>query len=419
MNLEEEWHRELQKFQETARALLEFLATRGHIPIIEDLFKRVYNDIGDRLVESRGWWNPLLSPYTVYHFYDHAILILSPASSEKDFLELHGIPPGEVVSLVKENLLTVLLGAPHTSYTCECYDEILRAQGSLPTILRITESLKAVQTLLGAEDQWIYNTKYLLEFIRGVKGLEPDTTRDLATRISDLAALGYVKMAKRLLQEITRANDSRHSSALIRALHHVLVEPIIDSGATIGIYSEIDVDFIKKIAGEASEIALLLEKTLWSFGTSARIRVPRKFSMRTLQKLLEREDTIRVHEAIREYRRILQKLSREMDLREAREIAALAASETEVANRAFRSEITIEKSLLALGFVAQLALNILLEALDNPKGIMSALIVTALSLSAEPLIRKRAKRLLEKLLTVEEHILVTPVMPMILETTIF
>ncbi len=412
--LAEEWAREVRKFRDAAQIILGHLALEGRIPINEQLFSEIYNDLNGRLIESRGWWNPLLSPYSVYHFYDQAIMVLSPVSSEAEFSQLYNLKPREVTELVEEGLLIVMLSAPHTRYSCRCFEEIVNAQGTLPTVLRLTETIKSVLSLQD-EDKWIYNTKYISNLLREELGLRELHLSDMATRISDLAALGYVKLAKRLVSELTQHRE-RIVQALVRSLHHILVEPIIDSGATIGAYSRLDIEFIEKAAQSTSEIARLVEKTLWSLGTEAKIRVPRRFSLKKLRKFLDKEDTLRAHEAILEYRYRLRKLAATGDPTEIKEIAGLATDHIKRANRSFHSTIASSISLLTLGFIAQIPINMILP---TPSSWLERLLATiagiTLSSAVDKGVRKATEKLLVELLTVQEHVLVLPVTPMIFE----
>ncbi len=410
----EEWARETEKFRDAAQIILRHLAVEGRIPISEQLFAEIYDDLEGRLVENRGWWNPLLSPYSVYHFYDQAIMVLSPVSSEAEFSRLYGVRPGEVVGLIEEGLLTVLLSTPHTSYSCQCFEDILNAQGTLPTVLRLTETIKSVLSLQG-EERWIYNTKYVGSVLRGELGLRGLDLSDIATRISDLAALGYVKLARRLVSELIQYGEGM-VQAIVRSLHHILVEPIIDSGATIGVYSRLDLEFIERTAQSTSDVARLVGETLWSLGVEARIRVPRRFSLKKLRGFLGKEDTLRAHEAILEYRSRLRKLATTGDPAEIKEIAGLAADQMKRANRAFHGTIASSMSLLTLGFIAQVTINMILP---TPPSWFERLLATVagitLSSAVDKGVRKATEKLLVELLTVQEHVFILPVTPMIFE----
>ena len=410
----EEWSREVEKFRVAARIVLEYLAVEGRIPINEQLFTEVYNDLRKRLVVSRGWWNPLLSPYSVYHLYDQAIMVLSPVSSEAEFLWLYGVRSKDVVELIEEGLLTVLLSAPHTSYSCQCFEDILNAQGVLPTVLRLTETIKAVLSMR-REGGWIYNTKYISNMLQEELRLEEPNLSDMATRISDLAALGYVRLARRLINELMRNRGKREVQALVRALHHVLVEPIIDSGATIGVFSKLDLEFIKNIVQSTNDIAQLIKETLWSLGTEAKIRVPRQFSIRKLKGFLEKEDTLRTHRAIIEYRTKLRKLAVTGDLNEVKEIARLAADQMRRANKVFHDIASPSMLLLTLGFIAQVATSLFLP---TPSNGLYKLLATLMGVTLSSVTDKGVKKAVEMLLTVDEHVLILPITPMIFEVKI-
>ncbi len=411
--LAEEWSREREKFSRAATSLVYKLLSGGPIMVDEGLFLEVYSDLRGKLVDSRGWWNPLLSPYTVYHLYDQAVIVLSPAENGSEFNRLHGIGPKEVMRLVDEGLLIALLSAPHTEYGCQCFEDILVAQGVLPTILRLTETMKAILSHIDGQNQHLYNTKKLhLKLVEDV-GLDDLNARDAATRISDLAALGYKRLAWQLLGEL-EARGSRWSAvSLVRAFHHILVEPIIDSGATIGTYSPIDIEFIEKVARSGSVTGRVVAETLWSIGVRTRIVVPRKFKFERLQRFLSREETVRAHKQLLEYRRRLYRAGRE-GLEEAAEIAIHASSQVERANRALQGEIALEKTLLALGFIAQVPIGLILPT-STAGGLFERLILSATGAAISSIAEKIVRQLAEKLLTVEEHVIIVPLTPMIFE----
>lgn len=413
--MREEWLRETKMFRRTTTLVLRYLLGSGRIPVSEALFMEAYSDIRSRLSPSRGWWNPLLSPYTIYHFYDQGVMVLSPVSSETEFIKSHGVRPEDVVELIKEGRLTVLLGAPHTSYACSCFEDILNAQGSLPTILRLTESIKAALSYLFKE--WIYDTRLVSDLLSEKLGLKDPDLSDAAARISDLAALGYIRLARELVHDLIRGGNDQEARALVRAVHHILAEPVIDSGATIGIYSKLDLQFIKSVAQSTSKIAKLVAETLWSLGAATKIRVPRRFTIEKLRKFLEREDTIAAHKVILEYRIKLQKLVTTRELTEIKEIADLAVYQIKNANKAFHDSVAPSKILTTLGFVAQTAVSVILPTPPSwAEKLLTALAGTALSTAADRWVKKTVEKLLIKLLTTEKYILISPITPMIFET---
>ncbi len=411
--LAEEWNREVEEFPKAVAKMLHRLVSQNRISISEDFFLEIYSDLGSRVAESRGWWNPLLSPYTVYHFYDQAVIILNPARSASEFKHLHGISPREVVRLVDEGLLIVMLSAPHTEYGCECFEEILEAQGVLPTIFRVTEPLKAIFSRIDEESSHIYNTKELYSILKRQLGLEDLDARDAATRIGDLALLGYKRLARRLLDESRLASSSRELLALVRAFHHILVEPVIDSGATIGTYSPSDIEFIERISSAGVETARLVAETLWSIGAKAKIRVPRQYDLKRLQKFLAREDTIRAHKEILEYRKRLRRLSDE-NVEEASEIAKQAAGQMEKANKILQETAISQRELIALGFIAQMPVDLIIPS-SIEGGVVQKLLLSATSVALSMAAEGFARKLAERLLTVEEHVMIVPVTPMIFE----
>jgi len=167
------WEREQELFTNASRVLLSQLVTSGRIVLGEELFIRIYPELAGRLSPKRGWWNPLLSPCSVFHLFEQAV---------------------------------VLASAPQYFHTCPCYEKIYEAQGSLPSLQRLTEPVKVIlSNLLHVSDEDtsnLYNTKEVARLLMKRSGDE-DSARDLATRLSDLAAMGYRALAKRMFLCLT------------------------------------------------------------------------------------------------------------------------------------------------------------------------------------------------------------------------
>ena len=400
------WAGEVERwFPHAARVMLARLS-EGRLYLDEELFSSLYPELAPRLREERGWWNPLIHPAVIYHFYGQAILVASPVSSGKEFERLHGISPEATIRLVEEGLLVVLTSSPQYMYQCPCYTRIAAAQGGLPTILRATEPLKAILYDILRDD--VYNTKTIHERLQQV--LAEDQARDLAVRITDLAALGYKGLAERLLGEtLERPGKTR---LIARAVHHVLAEPIIDSGATIAAYSRWDLEFIKAATESGSPLAGDLAHLIHRLQATAKLRVPRRSDPEKLVSIALGEEAQQVHQLIAIYKRILHRLSEDPEerIREAQVLARSAAEKAEELNKKIGSP-SPALAAAAMGFIAQMPLTAMLSH-DNllELGVYLALETTAAGLAA-----RTTRKLLELLLERVEEVGVVPVTPLLFE----
>ncbi|MCE4624855.1 MAG: hypothetical protein F7C35_03210, partial [Desulfurococcales archaeon] len=86
----------------------------------------------------------------------------------------------------------------------------------------------------------------------------------------------------------------------------------------------------------------------------------------------------------------------------------------ERANRALQGEIALEKTLLALGFIAQVPIGLILPT-STAGGLFERLLLSATGAAISSIAEKIVRQLAEKLLTVEEHVIIVPLTPMIFE----
>ncbi len=425
--LQAEWEREAREgFHHASRTLLQSLLENGSIYLDEGLFENLYPELQRILVRERGWWNPLVSAYAIYHFYRQAVLVLGPISSPREFRSLYGIGPDALVKLVEEGRAVVLLSAPHYKYQCKCLEDILRAQGALPTVLRLTETMKAVLTALhqamhgessGEAVPPLYDTRSLKTLLQSKLGGALDV-EDAATRLSDLAVMGYRSLAAELVEALLEGGGGGVAK-LVQAVHHVLVEPLVDSGATIGVYSQEDIEFISRaVQGSpgtrAGRVGEAVRATLWSLGAEAKLRVPRRAGLDAILGLDRYNAVEEARKSVAEYRRVLRTIGEKGPeaVREAKEIARSIAGEVARAGEKTAAGVS-RKARIAMGLLSQVP-SIVTSILLTSSGV-EALLVEAASAAVSLLLDERVREALEKLLSVEETVRVVPVMPMLFE----
>ncbi len=224
--------------------------------------------------------------------------------------------------------------------------------------------------------------------------------------------LGYKRLSEELLSLAT--NEPKRGYLAVRAAHHVLAEPVIDSGASIAAYSNVDVEFIEKALERGGPIGEAIALTLYSLKVEASLRVPRRVNASTISRLTSSEAAQRTYNTVKILRDKLNTLpeKKEDALKEAKEIAKNAASHAVDLNRSIVSSVT-SRINVAAGFIAQIPIPFLFSSLDDP--ILDTLVSLVASNIAGAAAGPAARRLAERLLFVEEHVNVAPVTPVIFE----
>jgi hypothetical protein len=409
--LKELWGNEVEKaFYTATKKLLQHLYSEDLV-LSSKLFAELYPELEKSLEDSRGWWNPLLSPFVVYHFYRQAILVLPPVKNEEEFQRTIKLHVNDIVRLIKEGLLIVLASAPQDTYECQCFERIAEAQGSFPTILRLTEPLKSI--LYALYKNPVYNTKAIYEMIYQEyvsHGLTESDVKDTSTRISDLASLCYKKLSESLLGEALKRPVI--GSSIVRASHHILVEPIIDSGASIATYSKDDIGLIESVASSDSPLGKALAGAILSMGVDTRLKVPKKTRPDEIIKFVSKEEALNTYDTITAFKNMLHELNKQPEnaISEAREIARVSASLAEQLNKHIST--TTDKSLaVGLGFISQIPLSLIIPSTS----LLELGISLAIETSASLAVTRATLKALEKLLYREETVKVVPVTPLIFE----
>ncbi|UXD22812.1 hypothetical protein IPA_08445 [Ignicoccus pacificus DSM 13166] len=397
----------VKKFEENPRLIIN-----------EEMFDLLYPDLRKRLRPSRGWWNPLVSPYSALHFYDQLILVLS-AYDEEELKEQYGIGLEELRELIEDGMAVVILASLPERYNRRLLDTIFEAQGTLPTILRVTSSLKAFCS--GIYKMELCNPE---EISSNFKGLDADDVLDVTERISDLAAFGYTEIAQILLN----AKDIKNYVPLVRTVHHMLVEPVTDSLATLALYGENEAEFLRALFERASSpqggsvdlLVSIMANYFRSLGAEAKLWVPKSIKLSVLRKLADDKDLEGAREHMIALRNRLRRAVVRNDpdqVEEAKEIAREAAQIAMDVNRRIESRIGISSKLkTALGLLAQLPFSMMPT---DEKGMiinaaLSALLPPLVGKLSDKVLDKRLRKLDEKLVLREERVRVVSLVPILL-----